>query len=410
MKKNHSLNKEKIKVVLLEGIHPLAQDYFRQCGYNNVEIIEGALTGEELVAKIHDAHILGIRSRTKVTPELLGATQKLIGLGCFCIGTNQVALQDTALAGIPVFNAPHSNTRSVAELVIGQTVMLFRGIFPKSMAAHRAKWQKSAKDSHEIRGKTMGIVGYGHIGSQVSILAEAMGMRVLYFDIVSKLPLGNARPTATLEALLAESDIVTLHVPEDETTRNMIDEQTLAAMPRGAYLINASRGSVVDIDALARALQQEHLLGAAVDVFPVEPKSNRDPFHNPLVGMDNVILSPHIGGSTQEAQENIAREVAGKLVDFSDTGATEGAVNFPAVKMPIHADGHRILHVHHNVPGILRQINMILAEENINVLGQYLATNQDIGYVVLDIAKDVSQHALKIMKTIEGTIRARVLF
>lgn len=410
MSREHSLSKDKIKIVLFEGIHPLAVEYFKEHGYHNVERLTEARTGDSLAETIQDAHVVGVRSRTQLRDPILKNAEKLMAIGCFCIGTNQVDLGIAAGLGIPVFNAPHSNTRSVAELVIGQTIMLMRGTFAKSMAAHHQQWTKSASNSHEVRGKTIGIVGYGHIGSQVSILAEAMGMRVLYYDIVAKLPLGLAQATRDLETLLAESDVVTLHVPDDKTTRNLMSRENIAAMKDGSYLINASRGSVVDIDALAEALQKGRLRGAAVDVFPTEPKSNQDPFESPLIGVENVILTPHIGGSTVEAQENIGKEVAGKLVAFSDTGATEGAVNFPQVNLPIHGDTHRILHIHKNQPGILRHINKILAEEDINVSGQFLATDANIGYVILDIKKSVSDHLLKLVKEIDGTIRARVLY
>ena len=405
-----SLAKNKIKILLLEGIHQTAVEMFRSQGYTQVEHLPTALTGEALKEKIRDAHMVGIRSRSKLTPEVLAEADKLMAIGCFCIGTNQVDLQDASLRGIPVFNAPHSNTRSVAELVIGQTIMLARGTFPKSMAAHRSQWQKSASGSHEVRGKTMGIVGYGHIGSQVSILAEAMGMRVVYYDIQRKQPLGNAKPLPDLKSLLAESDVVTLHVPEDTTTKGLFNQKQIAQMKPGSFLINASRGSVVDIDALASALKKGSLGGAAVDVFPVEPKSNEHPFESPLVGLDQVILTPHVGGSTQEAQEDIGRGVAQSLTTFSDTGSTDGAVNFPIVNLPTNPGSHRILHIHRNIPGVLREINKAMAEEEINVLGQYLATDPHIGYVVLDIAKDMSAKLSKVLKDVNGTIRIRVLY
>ena len=406
----HSLNKDKIKIVLFEGIHKHAVQFFNDHGYHNVELLDKALTGQELISKVKEARMIGVRSRTQVRDEVIANANKLMAVGCFCIGTNQVDLDAAALKGIPVFNAPHSNTRSVAELVIGQTIMLMRGIFPKSMAAHRQEWRKSARESYEVRGKTLGIIGYGHIGSQVSILAEAMGMRVIYYDIIPKLPLGNATQMKTMEELLAQSDVVTLHVPEDQTTRNMFHGEKIKLMKPGSYLINASRGSVVEIEALAAAIREKRLEGAAVDVFPVEPKSNALPFDSPLVGLENVILTPHIGGSTIEAQENIGHEVAGKLVSFSDSGATIGAVNFPQVSLPVHPDAHRILHMHRNIPGILRSINRVLADEDINVLSQYLATDNKIGYVVLDIEKDTSKRVLDLMREIEGTIRTRRLF
>lgn len=410
MKPKLSLDKDKIKIILLEGIHPNAVKAFNKQGYFNVDRQTDALPAEKLRHKIKGAHMIGIRSRTQITAELLERADKLIAIGCFCIGTNQVDLDTTTLMGLPVFNAPHSNTRSVAELVIGLTIMLMRGIFPKSMAAHRQEWQKSSLHCHEVRGKTLGIVGYGHIGSQVSILGEALGLTVLYYDIKTQLPLGNAKGTVSLEELMEKSDVVSLHVPEDETTRAMINERSLRWMKRGSYLINASRGSVVDIDAVAAGLKSGRLLGAAIDVFPKEPKSNEEPFHSPLIRMENVILTPHIAGSTQEAQENIGTEVAQKLVRFSDQGTTEGSVNFPMVNLTPNLDTHRILHIHHNVPGILKQINDTLAGKDINVLGQFLATNQKIGYVVLDIAKGVSGRVDGALRQIEGTIRMRVLY
>lgn len=406
----HSLDKDKIKIVLFEGIHKHAVSYFNDHGYTNVELLDEALTGQDLIAKVQDAHMIGVRSRTQVRREVIESATKLMAIGCFCIGTNQVDLDDAALQGIPVFNAPHSNTRSVAELVIGQTIMLMRGTFAKSMAAHRQEWRKSAREAYEVRGKTIGIIGYGHIGSQVSVLAEAMGMKVVYYDIVPKLPLGNATQMKTMDELLITADVVTLHVPEDRSTRNMMSREKINLMKKGAHLINASRGTVVEIDALVDALKARQLSGAAVDVFPVEPKSNELPFTSPLIGLENVILTPHIGGSTIEAQENIGHEVAGKLVSFSDTGASIGAVNFPQVSLPVHPDGHRVLHIHRNVPGILRQINRVLADEDINVVGQYLATDSQIGYVVLDIEKDMSKHALDLIRETEGTIRVRRLF
>lgn len=405
-----SLSKDKIRIVLFEGIHPYAVEVFKENGYTSVELLGNALTGQDLINKVEDAHMIGVRSRTQITDKVLANASKLMAIGCFCIGTNQVSLKTAASNGIPVFNAPHSNTRSVAELVIGQTIMLMRGIFPKSMAAHRQEWIKSAKGSTEVRGKTLGIVGYGHIGSQVSVLAEAMGMHVKYFDVQSKLPLGNAQAVGSLDELLACADLVTLHVPQDPSTIDMIRAEQLAKMKPGSFLINASRGTVVDIDALAHALKTDHLAGAAVDVFPVEPKSNKLPFESPLIGMDRVILTPHIGGSTQEAQQNIGREVAGRLVHFSDRGATDGSVNFPQVNLPAHENAHRVLHVHKNVPGIMRQINDVLGDANINVLGQYLATHGDLGYVVFDIEKGMTDALLKGLKTIEGTVRTRALY
>ncbi len=409
-----SLSKDKIKVVLLEGVHPGAETMFRNQGYTLVERHDSTPPPSQLAGVIGDAHIVGIRSRTQLTEEILKSAPKLIAVGCFCIGTNQVALETAAQLGIPVFNAPHSNTRSVAELVTGLTIMLMRGIFAKSMAAHHHHWQKSAARSNEVRGKTMGIVGYGHIGSQVSVLAESMGMQVIFHDILTKLPLGNARQVDSLETLLKNADVVTLHVPQDPYTRNMINQENLPLMRPGSYLINASRGSVVELEALREQLQNGHLGGAAVDVFPEEPASNKEDFHSPLIGLDNVILTPHIGGSTLEAQENIGAEVATKLINFSDRGSTEGAVNFPAVNLRPADHAHRILHIHENRPGMLRAINEKVAEKDINVLGQYLETNRHIGYVVLDIDNRVSREILKTLRddleSVPGTIRTRLLY
>jgi D-3-phosphoglycerate dehydrogenase len=394
-----SLSKDKIKIVLLEGIHPQASRLFGEYDYNNIDIYKTTLSRNELITALQNAHMVGIRSRSKITSEVIEECPKLIAIGCFCIGTDQVDLEFAASRGIPVFNAPHSNTRSVAELVLGITIMLYRNIFPKNFAAHRKEWQKSAMDSHEVRGKTIGIIGYGHIGSQVSILAEALGMRVFYYDIKTKLPLGNAVPVNSLEELLVRSDIVTLHVPEDFTTINMM---------------NASRGKVVVIEALVEALKHKKLSGAAIDVFPGEPESSKEKFESPLIGMDNVILTPHIGGSTQEAQENIGGEVASKLVFFSDRGTTDGSVNFPEVNLKPTDHAHRILHIHENRPGLLHAINQIVAEHNINVLGQYLETKKLVGYVVLDIDTSFPRKQLKLLReeltNIDGTIRTRVLY
>lgn len=409
-----SLSKEKIKILLLEGIHSRAVEVFKEQGYNQVELISNALDPEILLEKIANVHMVGIRSRTQLTPDVLSHAKKLMAIGCFCIGTNQVALGAAAEKAIPVFNAPHSNTRSVAELVIGQTIMLMRKIFPKSSAAHRGNWQKTATGSYEVRGKTLGIVGYGHIGSQVSVLAEAMGMKVLYYDILSRLPLGNAVGVASLEALLQASDVVTLHVPATPETKGMIGAEELRAMKVGSSLINASRGNVVDLDALADALKEQHLSGAAIDVFPVEPKSNQQSFHSPLCGLDQVILSPHIGGSTLEAQANIGLTVAHKLAFYSDRGSTEGAVNVPQVNLRANEDAHRILHFHANQPGMLSQINAILGENNINVTGQHLGTQDHVGYVVVDIAPEDNLEKLHQVRTtlgeIPGTIRTRLLY
>jgi D-3-phosphoglycerate dehydrogenase len=405
-----SFDKSKLKILLLEGIHPSAERIFRDAGYQNVETVKTALTGEELKSRLDGVHFLGIRSRTTLTREIFEASEKLVGVGCYCIGTNQVDLTAATEHGIVVFNAPYSNTRSVAELVLAEAILLLRGIPEKSAKAHRGDWAKTANDSFEIRGKTLGIVGYGSIGSQLSVLAESVGMRVIFYDVVSKLPLGNTSQTPSLEALLGQADIVTLHVPDIPSTRNLIDQERISQMKPKSILINASRGTVVDIDALTKALAESHLLGTAIDVFPVEPKSNNDEFISSLRGFDNAILTPHIGGSTQEAQENIGVEVADKLVRYSDNGSTLTSVNFPEVALPPHPNHHRLLHVHENRPGVLSAINTVFAENQINIGSQFLQTSDKIGYVVIDVDRDYSNVALEKLTEIEGTIRSRVLF
>lgn len=406
-----SLDKSKIKFLLLEGVHQSAVDSLKAAGYTNIDYQTTAFSGSELKERIADAHFVGIRSRTQLTSDVLDAARKLIGIGCFCIGTNQVDLESARQRGVAVFNAPYSNTRSVAELVLAQSIMLMRGVPAKNAAAHRGEWQKSASKSYEVRGKTLGIVGYGSIGSQLSVMAESLGMKVRFYDIVTKLPLGNAEQVATLSELLGVSDIVTLHVPDTPATRNMIRGEEMAAMKPGAMLINAARGKVVDIDALCAALDSGHIGGAAIDVFPVEPKSNDEEFVSPLRAYDNVILTPHVGGSTQEAQESIGYEVAEKLIKYSDNGTTLSAVNFPEVSLPSHEGRHRLLHIHRNVPGVLSAINQVFSTHHINVLGQYLQTRGDLGYVVMDVdAGAVNEQALQELKAIEGTLRSRVLF
>lgn len=407
---NTSFDKHQLKVLLLEGVHPKAEQLFRQDGYHQVESLKTALSVSELKSALQDCHFLGIRSRSQITPEVLAEANKLVAIGCFCIGTNQVNLTAAQHKGIPVFNAPYSNTRSVAELVLGEIIMLLRGIPAKNAAAHRGQWLKTASNSNEARGKTLGIIGYGHIGTQLGILAEGIGMQVKFYDIETKLTLGNASQVADLTQLLAESDVVTLHVPETPQTKGMMGKAELAAMKAGSILINASRGTVVNIDALTEALRSEHILGAAIDVFPTEPKSNSEEFQSPLRDFDNVILTPHIGGSTLEAQENIAIEVTEKMIKYSNNGSTVSAVNFPQVALPEHINTHRILHIHHNKPGILSQINQILSQNDINISAQYLMTQGDIGYVVTDIDQSSSHFALEKMREIEGTIRARVLY
>ena len=405
-----SFDKSKLKVLLLEGIHPSAERIFRDAGYANIETVKTALTGEELKAKLDGVHFLGIRSRTTLTRDIFEAADKLVAVGCYCIGTNQVDLTAATEHGIVVFNAPYSNTRSVAELVLAEAILLLRGIPEKNAKAHRGGWAKTANDAFEIRGKTLGIVGYGSIGSQLSVLAESLGMRVIFYDVVSKLPLGNASQIPSLEGLLGQADIVTLHVPDLPSTRNLMDHERISQMKPKSILINASRGTVVDIDALTKALEEKHLLGTAIDVFPTEPKSNNDEFVSPLRGFDNAILTPHIGGSTQEAQENIGVEVAEKLVRYSDNGSTLTSVNFPEVALPPHPNHHRLLHVHENRPGVLSAINSVFAENHINIGSQFLQTSDKIGYVVIDVDRDYSDMALEKLSEIEGTIRCRVLF
>ena len=407
-----SFPKSDIRVLLLEGISDTAAQAFADAGYSDIRRFEKALPVDDLHRELREAHIVGIRSRTKLDADAVAEARKLITIGAFCIGTNQIDLTAAKRAGIPVFNAPYSNTRSVAELVIAEAIMLMRGIPQKSAQCHRGGWSKSANGSHEVRGKTLGIVGYGHIGTQVGVMAEALGMQVIYHDIETKLALGNARNAGDLDALLAMSDIVTLHVPETPATRLMIGTNELAKMKPGAHLLNASRGTVVDIDALATALQSGHLAGAAVDVFPLEPEGNADAFVSPLRGMDNVILTPHIGGSTLEAQDNIGAEVAAKLVRYSDNGSTLSAVNFPEVTLPGHVGSHRFLHIHRNVPGVLSRINEVFSARGINIDGQYLRTDPELGYVVIDAAsnRDEANRLREALAGIEGTLRTRVLY
>ncbi|MFT6288844.1 MAG: D-3-phosphoglycerate dehydrogenase [Alcanivorax sp.] len=405
-----SLEKSKIKFLLLEGVHPSAVETLRRAGYDNIEQHKKALPTEALKAAISGAHFVGIRSRTQLTEEVLAAADRLAAVGCFCIGTNQVDLEAATRRGVVVFNAPFSNTRSVAELVIAEAILLLRGVAEKNAAAHRGQWQKSALNSFEIRGKRLGIIGYGNIGMQLGVIAESLGMQVQFYDVVNKLPLGNARQVASLNQLLASSEIVSLHVPETSATHNLIGELELQQMQAGAVLINASRGTVVDIEALAASLEDGRLGGAGIDVFPVEPRSNDDEFVSPLRRFDNTFLTPHIGGSTVEAQENIGVEVAEKLARYSDTGATTSSVNFPEVALPEHAGSHRLLHVHHNVPGVMGAINAIFSENNLNVSAQFLQTNELVGYVVIDTDAEYSNLALAKLAAIDGTIRSRVLF
>ncbi|MDT8409113.1 MAG: phosphoglycerate dehydrogenase [Wenzhouxiangellaceae bacterium] len=407
--RNLSLSKEKIKILLLEGIQEQAVECFRKAGYTQVETLPAALPRAELAKKIADVHFLGIRSRTQLTASILEQAHKLTAVGCFCIGTDQVELETARHMGIPVFNAPYANTRSVAELVLAEIIMLMRGIPAKNAGAHRGKWLKSAKDSFEVRGKTLGIVGYGHIGSQLGILAEGLGMRVIYHDIVRKLPLGNAEPVESLDHLLQASHLVSLHVPDTSQTQGLIGAGEMARMRPGAHLINASRGKVVSIPALAQAIESDHLAGAAIDVFPSEPASKDEEFISELREFDNVLLTPHIGGSTFEAQQNIAIDVATKLALYSDNGSTSGAVNFPQVNLPEHATARRIMHIHRNEPGVLQAINNVLSEAGINIAGQYLQTLPDVGYVVMDVETDDAGPVIRGLKNIPATIRTRYL-
>jgi D-3-phosphoglycerate dehydrogenase / 2-oxoglutarate reductase len=408
----YSLPKDQIKILLLEGISDTAVNILTSAGYSKIERLTKALDGKALREKLDGVRMLGIRSRTQLTADAIDGIRSLIAVGCFSVGTNQVDLGACRDMGIPVFNAPFSNTRSVAELTIAEIVMLFRRIIPKSIAAHAGGWEKSAVGSHEVRGKTLGIVGYGNIGSQLAVIAEAMGMRVIYFDQTDKLRHGNVEPVESLDELLAKSDVVTLHVPETPTTQNMIGAAQLKIMQKGAFLINNARGTVVDIDALAAALKSKHLGGAAIDVFPVEPGSNSDAFLSPLQGLDNVILTPHVGGSTEEAQERIGAEVARKFVEYSDVGSTTGAVNFPQVQLPPRPAGTRFIQVQRNTPGELGRLNAVFAKHNVNIGAQYYQTNGELGYVVLDADGRVEDAAnvVKDIRALPGTIRSRMLY
>jgi len=408
---NLSLEKNKIKILLLEGVHENAIKYFESKGYHNIEYHKKALEEKELIEKISEVHVIGIRSRTQLTKEVLGKAKKLIAIGNFCIGTNQVDLDFAKKIGIPVFNAPYSNTRSVAELVIAETIMLMRGIPEKNALAHQGIWQKSAENSFEIRGKSIGIIGYGHIGSQVSVLAESMGMTVRYYDIKNKMSIGNAKSYSSLEKLLKISDVVTLHVPGTPLTKKMIREEEFKNMKKGSYLINASRGNVVVIEALKKALKKKIIIGAAIDVFPTEPASKEKEFKSELRNFNNILITPHIGGSTQEAQKNISLEVAEKLVDYSDIGTTSGAVNFPQVQFPPNTQRCRFLHIHKNIPGIMEKINKIFSVEKLNIAAQYLQTDSEIGYVVIGVdSKNIKDSIIENLKKIPGTIRARKVY
>jgi len=407
---NTSYPRTKIKILLLENISDAAVEELRVGGYADVKRINGALSEAELIKAVKGVHLLGIRSKTHISKNVLDAADKLLAVGCFCIGVNQVDLATATKKGIAVFNAPYSNTRSVAELIIGLCVMLIRKIPDKNAAAHRGEWLKEAAGSFELRGKTLGIIGYGNIGSQVSIMAEALGMHVTYYDTATKLPHGNARQIRDLNALLKSSDIVTLHVPSDATTRNMMDAAMLKNLKKGAVLLNYSRGDVVDLDALGKAVTSGKLAGAAVDVFPIEPEKNGDAFESGLQNLPNVILTPHIGGSTEEAQANIGLDVTAKLIKYLELGISQGSHTVPSVSLPPQAGTHRILHIHKNVPGVLGQINSRLSKSGINITGQYLKTNDEIGYVILDVDHKISKEAFEILKGIKGTIRARMVY
>ncbi len=405
-----SYPKDKIRILLLEGVHPAALRLLKNSGYSNIEAISGSLTSEELTRKIKDAHLVGIRSKTQLTADILRPAKNLIGIGAFCIGTNQIDMEACTRQGIAVFNSPFSNTRSVAEMVIAHSINLLRRVTEKNEAAHRGVWKKDSTDCFEIRGKTLGIVGYGHIGSQVSVLAETLGMKVLFYDVEPKLSLGNAHAVRTLDELIKQSDIVTLHVPETAATFHMMNANRLSRMRKGSYLINYCRGNVVDLDALRKMLEKGHIAGAAVDVFPKEPKTNQDLFTSPLQGLPNVILTPHIGGSTVEAQENIGIDVAGKLIQYLETGSSTGSLSVPTLSLPVQQETHRLLHIHYNRPGVLGEINSKLSRLKVNILGQYLQTNNEIGYVVTDCDKKTSEKALEALKKVKHTIRVRNLY
>lgn len=405
-----SYPKERINILFLENISDKAVQYFKQQGYANVKKIAGALSEEELVKEVKDVHLLGIRSKTQITPKVLEAAKKLQAIGCFCIGVNQVDLKAATKKGVVVFNAPYSNTRSVAELVIGISVMLIRKISDKNMSAHKGIWMKEAKGSYELRGKTMGIIGYGNIGSQVSVLCEALGMKVLFYDTETKLPLGNAVAAKNMKEVLSNSDIISLHVPETPQTKNLINRHNIKLFKKGSILLNYARGEVVDLKALSEAIKEGGIAGAGIDVYPWEPEKNGDHFETPLQGLPNVILTPHIGGSTEEAQQNIGEDVSVKLFQYLERGITNGSHTVPAIGLPPVDGAHRILHIHKNVPGVLSAINTALSKNNINIVGQYLKTNEEIGYVVLDVDKKLSKRAVELLKEVKETIKVRMLY
>jgi D-3-phosphoglycerate dehydrogenase len=405
-----SYPKDKIKVLFLENISDKAVQYFKQQGYTDVKKMTGALSEEELIKVIKDVHILGIRSKTFISKKVLDSAKKLQAIGCFCIGVNQVDLKACKQKGVAVFNAPYSNTRSVAELVIGASIVLIRKILEKNNAAHQGIWNKDAKGSFELRGKTMGIIGYGNIGTQLSVMAEAMGMRVQFYDVETKLPLGNAQAKKSIKDIVSTSDIISLHVPETSQTKNLINKAVLKQFKNGSILINYARGEVVDLDALSQALKDKQIAGAAIDVFPVEPEKNGDAFHTPLQGLSNVLLTPHIGGSTEEAQENIGEDVSIKLYQYLERGVSNGSHTIPSLSLPPVDGAHRILHIHRNVPGVLGAINTLLSKNKINIVGQYLKTNDEIGYVVLDVDSKLSKQAMTLLKEVKETIRVRMLY
>jgi D-3-phosphoglycerate dehydrogenase len=405
-----SYPKDKIKVLFLENISDAAVQYFKIQGYTDVKKVAGALSEEDLIKVIKDVHILGIRSKTFISKKVLDHAKKLQAIGCFCIGTNQVDMKACKQKGIAVFNAPYSNTRSVAELVIGSSIMLIRKIVDKNNAAHKGIWNKDAKGSFELRGKTLGLIGYGNIGTQTSIMAEAMGMKVKFYDVETKLPLGNAQAVKSIKELVSTSDIISLHVPETASTKNLISKEVIKQFKQGSILINYARGEVVDLDALAAALKAKQLSGAAIDVYPWEPEKNGDHFETPLQGLSNVILTPHIGGSTEEAQENIGEDVSIKLYQYLERGVSNGSLSIPTISLPPVDGAHRILHIHNNVPGVLSAINTVMSKNKINIVGQYLKTNDEIGYVVLDVDSKLSKTALALLKEVKETIRVRLLY
>ena len=405
-----SYPKDRIKVLFLENISDKAVQYFKQQGYADVKKVAGALSEDELIKVIKDVHILGIRSKTFISKKVLDSAKKLQAIGCFCIGINQVDLKACKQKGIAVYNAPYSNTRSVAELVIGASILLIRRILDKNKAAHNGIWNKEAKGSFELRGKTMGIIGYGNIGTQLSVMAEAMGMRVQFYDIETKLPLGNAQARKSIKEIVSSSDIISLHVPETNQTKNLINKALIKQFKSGSILVNYARGEVVDLDALAEAIKEKHIAGAAIDVFPVEPEKNGDAFSTPLQGLSNVLLTPHIGGSTEEAQENIGEDVSIKLYQYLERGVSNGSHTIPSLSLPPVDGAHRILHIHKNVPGVLGAINTLLSKNKINIVGQYLKTNDEIGYVVLDVDSKLSKQAMTLLKEVKETIRVRMLY